>query len=449
MKNTSLALIAHCIEQAKKQGADAADAVLFVSENTSCRSRMGKPETIERAENKDLGLRVLVKGKKGMKSAIVSSNDFSPETLNELVSRAVAMAKIAPEDAHTALADESLLAKKIPALELADDTLPDEKTLRRAAGEAEEAALKVKGVTNSEGADATASASEVFLATSHGFQGHYRTTSYSVSASIIAGKDTEMETDFDYSVARRHADLKSAAMVGKSAAERAVAKLNPRKAKTCQVPVVFEPRVARGLLGSFAGAINGAQVARGTSFLKDKLNTQVFAKGVQVLDDPLIKRGVSSHPFDAEGVSCRKLAVVEDGVLTTWILDTRSARQLKMHTTGHATRGTSSPPRPSTTNFYMAAGKISPEALMADIKDGFYVTEAFGMGVNDVTGDYSQGAAGFWIENGKLTYAVSGITIAGNMKDMFLNVTPASDLEMQYGTNAPTLRIEGMTIAGA
>jgi PmbA protein len=258
-----------------------------------------------------------------------------------------------------------------------------------------------------------------------------------------------MERDYDSASARHGADLESAELVGRRAGERTIARLNPRTPKSQAMPVVYDPRVSSGLLGHFAGAISGAAIARGVSFLKDRIGTAVFAANINIIDDPHRLRGLRSKPFDGEGVKNKRMALIENGVLKTWLLDCASGKQLGLMSTGHAARGTGGPPSTSTTNLYMEPGALSPEALIADIAQGFYITELMGMGVNTVTGDYSRGAAGFWIENGKRTWPVSGATIAGNLKDMYLNITPASDLEFRYGTNAPTLRVEGMTVAGA
>lgn len=258
-----------------------------------------------------------------------------------------------------------------------------------------------------------------------------------------------MERDYDYSSARYSADLRKPEDVGKRAGERAIARLNPRQVSSQKVPVVFDQDSASGLLGHFAGAISGASIARGVSFLKDKMGANIFTPGIDIIDDPHRIRGLRSKPFDGEGVGNAKQLLIENGVLKCWLLDTASARQLGLTSNGHAARGTGGPPSPSTTNLYMAPGKLSHDELIADIKQGIYVTELMGFGVNGVTGDYSRGAAGFWIENGKIAYPVSGVTIAGNLKDMFRNLTPANDLEFRHGTNAPTVRVEGMTLAGA
>jgi len=304
-------------------------------------------------------------------------------------------------------------------------------------------------VTTTSGAGASASSWAIALVTSHGFSGSYRGSSFSVSIAAIAGQGTAMERDYDMSNKRYFADLEKAADVGRSAGERAVKRLGAKQMKSGSLPIVFDPRVSRTILGHFSGAITGSSIARGTSFLKDAMDTEVFAPGVQVIDDPFIKRGLASRLFDGEGVGVKKMNIVEDGRLTSWLLNSATARQLGLEVTGHASRGTSSAPGISTSNFYMAPGELSPAELMADIKDGVYVTELIGMGVNPVTGDYSRGAAGFRIENGVLTTPVSEITIAGNLKTMFKHLVPASDLEFRYGSNAPTVRIDGMMIAGA
>jgi PmbA protein len=430
---------------AKSAGADAADTLLVESVSASVSYRLGKLEDIERAESQDLGLRVFV----GKQVAFISSTDFSKESLAQLPARAVAMARMAPEDKYAGLAPKERLAKEFPDLDIEDRNEPSADTLVEWARGAEGAALAVKGVTNSEGGSASFSRMAVALATSEGFSGSYAGTSSGIGVAVVAGEGTGMERDYDHASARHVADLENAEAIGRSAGELAVKRLNPRKVKSQAAPIVFDPRVSASLVGHFVGAISGSSIARGVSFLKDKLGQRVFAEGVNIIDDPHRRRGLRSKPFDGEGVANRRWALAEDGVLKTWILDCASARQLGLETTGHAARGTGGPPAPSPTNLYMEAGKLSPKALMADIREGFYVTELIGMGVNSVTGDYSRGAAGFWIENGEIAYPVSEITIAGNLKDMFLHLTPADDLVFKHGTNAPTLRIEGMTIAGA
>jgi PmbA protein len=443
-RTPALDLVADLVAKAKAAGADAADALIVESAAVSLAQRLGKPDKLERAESADLGLRVLI----GKRQAVVSSTDVSPKALAELVERAVAMAKSVPEDPYCGLAERSEIARSVPTLDILDPVEPSADVIKERARACEAAALAVAGVTNSEGAEAGWSRSTVTLYASNGFAGAYAVSRHSVSASVIAGEGTAMESDYDYATAVYGADLESPAAVGARAGERAVARLKPRKAATAKVPVIFDPRVANSLVSHLAGAIGGTAIARGTSFLKDKLGQRILPQGVMVVDDPHRRRGLRSKPFDGEGLANRPRNIVEDGVLTTWILDLRSARQLGLKSTGHAARGTSSPPSPAPTNLYLTTGEAAPEELIAGVKTGFYVTHLMGFGINGTTGDYSRGAAGFWIENGSLAYPVSEVTVAGNLIDMFLNLTPANDLEFRYGTDAPTLRVDGMTVAG-
>jgi PmbA protein len=441
----ALDLLDTLLAKAKAAGAEAADGLLAHSVSLSYAQRLGALERLEREESHDLGLRVLV----GRRQAIVSSTDTAPAALDPLVERALAMARSVPEDPHCGLAAPAALAKDPPRLDICDETEPTSDTLIERAAACEDAARAIPGITNSEGAEAGWSFARIALAASNGFAGGYATSRHSVGTAVLAGEGLEMERDYEFSTRVYGADLEDPADIGRKAGERTVRRLGARKATTGRVPVVFDPRVAGGLIGHLAGAINGVAVARGTSFLKDKLGERIFAPGIAIVDDPHRPRGLRSKPFDGEGVANDRLEVVADGRLTTWILDLASARQLGLETTGRAARGTSSPPSPSTTNLYLEAGPLGPAELMADIKEGLYVTEMMGMGVNGVTGDYSRGAAGFWIENGERAYPVSEVTVAGNLKDMFANLTPANDLEFRYATNAPTLRIDGMTVAGA
>ena len=432
------------VKAALSAGADAADAVAVRAMSLSIEVRDGAVEESESAEGDDLGLRVLV----GKRQAVVSTNDMASDGSAALAARAVAMARAAPEDRYAGLADEALLAHDFPDLDLIDPDLPTVSQLETMAREAEAAALAVKGVAKSGGASASAGIGGMVLVTSHGFRGAYLGSSHGVSMTAIAGEGTGMERDYDYSSVRHASDLESPQKIGRTAGERAVERINPRKVATRKVPVVFDPRVAGSLVSHLASAANGASVARKTSFLRDKMGQKLFADGIRIIDDPLRKRGLRSHPFDGEGVAGKKLALVDDGVLRSWILDCSTARELGLITTGHASRGVSSTPSPGASNLHLEAGTLSPGALIADIKDGFYVTDLIGMGVNMVTGDYSRGASGFWIENGKRTYAVSEVTIAGHLFDIFRTLTPADDLEFRYGINAPTVRLEGLTVAG-
>ncbi|HYG87366.1 MAG TPA: metallopeptidase TldD-related protein [Azospirillum sp.] len=439
-----LNLLEDLIRKARSSGADAADAVLFDSASISLSQRLGKPERLERSESGDLGLRVFV----GKRQAIVSTTDRSAKALDELVERAVAMARVVPEDPFTGLADPDQLARDRPDLDTCDPDEPSADAMIEQARIAEETARAVPGVTNSEGAEAGWSRSTVAIAASNGFAGSYGVSRRSLSVSVLAGEGTGMERDYEYDSKVYGSDLRSPADIGREAGEKAVRRLNPRKVKSQKVPVVFDPRVSRGLLGHLTGAISGPAVARGTSFLKDKLDQIIFPETVTIIDDPFVRRGLRSRPFDAEGVAVQKRTIVENGRLTTWLLDLRSARQLGLTTTGHASRGTSGPPGPSPSNIYLAPGARSRDAILGEIQNGLYITEMMGMGVNGVTGDYSRGASGFWIENGTLAYPVSELTVAGNLKDMFLNLEAADDLELRYGMDVPTVRIDGMTVAG-
>jgi PmbA protein len=379
---------------------------------------------------------------------VVSTNDLSSDGVNALAERAVAMARVAPEDRYAGLADQDRLAKSFPDLDLIDRELPDTATLEAIARRAEDAGRAVNGVTKSGGAGASAGIGGMVLVTSHGFSGAYLGSRHSVSMQAIAGEGTGMETDYDYSSALHATDLDEPEKIGRTAGEKAVARLNPRKVSTRKVPVIFDWSIAGSIVGHLVSAINGSSIARKTSFLRDKMGERIFAAGINIIDDPLRKRGLRSRPFDAEGVAGKRMALIEDGVLKTWILDSATARELGLATTGHAGRSASSTPSPSATNLHLEPGKLSPEELIKDIDEGFYVTDLIGSGANMVTGDYSRGAAGFWIEKGQRTYPVSEVTIAGNMLDMFRSVTPANDLKFRYGTNAPTIRLEGLTIAG-
>jgi PmbA protein len=443
-KRDSQSVLDELIRVAQRAGADAADAILVANVAASVSYRLGRLEELERAESWDLGLRVF----SGERVAFVSSTDLSRQTLEELPERALAMARLAPEDKFACLAPPDRLAKSWPTLDLEDPAEPSADVLIERARAVEGAAMAVRGITNSEGGGASFGRIEIALATSEGFFGRYAGTSHGIGVAVLAGEGTAMERDYDSASARHSGDLEAAEEVGRRAGERTVARLNPRKAKSQAVPVIFEPRVASGLLGHFAGAISGASIARGVSFLKDSMDKEVFARGITIVDDPHRLRGRRSKPFDGEGVRNGRMALVEDGVLTTWILDCASARQLGLSTTGHGARGTGGPPSPSATNLYMEPGIVSPEELMSDIAQGLLVTELMGMGVNTVTGDYSRGASGFWIERGKIAHPVAGVTIAGNLKEMYRRLAAADDLVFRYGTNVPTLRIEGMTVAG-
>jgi PmbA protein len=437
---------AHAIvERARAAGADAADALVAADASVSVSVRMAALEDVERSESEELGLRVFV----GQRSASVSTTDLSDDALGILVERAIAMAREAPEDKWAGLAPaERLLHGAPPQLDLDDGGDFDPKALKAAALAAEDAARAVEGVTNSEGGSASGSRAVLALATSHGFAAGYSLSSYNISASVLAGPAGAMERDHAHHSARHLRRLETPEQIGRRAGERTVARLNPARVASGAMPVVFDPRVSSTLLGHFIGAIGGPAITRKTSFLSDCLGTAVFAPGVTIRDDPHRPHGLRSRPFDGEGLPVSPMALIDDGVLQSWLLDSASARQLGLEPTGHAVRGVGGGPGVGTSNLYLEAGNLPIESLIADIALGVLVTELIGHGVNGVTGDYSRGAAGFLIEKGEITRPVSEITIAGNLKDMFRNLTPANDLEFRYGVNAPTLRVDGMTVAG-
>ncbi|THD37296.1 MAG: TldD/PmbA family protein [Sphingomonas sp.] len=434
------------VSRARAAGADAADAVLGASASVDVSVRLGSLEDVGRSEEEELGLRVFV----GRRSASVSTSDLSSEAMDVLVERAVAMAREAPEDQWAGLAPEDRLLKgPIPDLDLHDGDEPSPAALKEAALAAEDAARAVPGVTNSEGGGASANRMAWALATSHGFAGAYATTSHGIQASVLAGEGGAMVRDYAFHSARHRAQLDAPRAIGRKAGERAVARVNPVQPASGPMPIVMDPRVGSSLVGHLIGAIAGAAIARGTSFLLGKLGEQVFASGVTITDDPHRPHGLRSRPFDGEGLPVSPTDIIRDGILQTWLLESASARQLGLEPTGHAVRGGSGAPGVGGSNTYIAPGLVSRDDLFAGIPRGIYVTELIGMGVNGVTGDYSRGAAGFLIENGVITTPVDEFTIAGNLKDMFLNLTAANDLEFRYATNVPTLRIDGMTVAGA
>jgi PmbA protein len=436
------------VAAARRAGADQADALAVRSVALSVEVRDGAVEESQRSEGDDLGLRVIV----GHKQAVVSTNDLKGVGFDTLAERAVAMARAAPDDRFAGLADTKDLARDVAqemaALDLLDPDMPDVALLEARAREAEAAGLAVRGVTKSDGASASAYIGGLVLVTSHGFHGATIASRHGISMTAIAGDGTGMERDYDFSSTLHASDLEKAQAIGRRAGERAVERLNPRKVTTRRVPVVLDSRISGSIVGHVASAANGSAIARGTSFLREKLGEKILSSGIHIVDDPLRPRGLRSRPFDVEGIAGRSRHLVEHGVLKTWVLDCATARELGLRTTGHAQRGVSSTPSPGASNLHMTPGSKSPHELIADIADGFYVTDMIGMGVNLVTGDYSRGASGFWIENGERTYPVSEVTIAGHLSEMFASLVPANDLVFRYGTNAPTLRIEGMTVAG-
>jgi PmbA protein len=434
------------VERARKAGADAADALCIGERSSGVQVRMGALEDVSRSEGMKIALRVFL----GHRSASVASSDLSPAAMDELVARAVAMAGEAPEDEYAGLAPADLLDKgPFADLDGWDPAEPDPADLKARALEAEAAALAVKGVTNSSGCGASASATSMALATSHGFSGAYRASGHSSSASVIAGEGSAMQRDYSWHSARHLADLEEATAIGRRAGERAVARLGGVKVAPGPCPVLFEPRVATSLLGHYVAAVTGSAIARKSSFLLDALGQRIFAEGVDIHDDPLRARGLRSRAFDSEGLPVKAMKLVDDGVVTTWLAESASARQLGIAPTGHAVRGIGGAPSAGPANLYLAAGNRSPEAMLAGLSRAIVVSELIGQGVNGVTGDYSRGAAGFLYEHGELVGPVSEITIASNLKEMFASLEPASDLEFRRGVDSPTILVPEMVVASA
>lgn len=432
---------ASLVEAAKRAGADAADAVVARSRSKSVSVRLGKVEGTDASESDSFSLRVFI----GDRVANISANVTGD--VEALAQRAVAMAKVSPEDRFNTLAPQERLARELPELDLYDGTEISAEAMTSDALAMEEAARAVKGVTNSSGAGVSAGSGGMVLVTSHGFSGAYSRSRFSRSVSVIAGEGTRMERDYDFSSQIFFGDLRAPEEIGREAGQRAVRRLDPRKADTRTVNCVFDPRVSRGILGHLAGAINGASVARKTSFLRDRMGQQIANPAITVIDEPERVRGQGSRPFDGEGVRGRTLTMVGDGVLNHWFLSTSIASELGLETNGRGARSGTSVSA-SSSNLSLEPGDRSPEDIIRDVGDGFYVTEVFGQGVNMVTGEYSRGASGFWIENGEIAWPVSEVTIASNLKDMFLRMLPASDIDRDFSTAAPTLLIEGMTLAG-
>ena len=436
------------IDTALSNGATAADCVLSRSRGLSLTRRLGKDETIERYEDFDTGLRVFV----GNKIASVSTNDNSETAIRDVAKRAVDMAKIAPQDDFSLIASQETLndfpIQNSISVDSYDEVEPNIDIIRDRAKEVEDSALSVKGITNSDGADASWGEGETLLMTSNGFFGSSKKSNHSVSVVVIAEKDGKMERDYDYSSKVFGKDLRNSNHIGIEAAKKTLARIGATKPLTGKYPVIFDPRVSRSIAGHFASAINGSAIARKTSFLKDMLNKQIANPAINIIDDPFLKRGLGSRLFDAEGLGSRKYTLIKDGVLEQWLLDLSSAKQLNLKPSGNAKRGISGPPSPGTSNFMISPGDVTPENLIKNVSEGFFVTDMIGSSVSMITGDYSRGASGFWIKNGELSIPITEATIAGNLKEMFMTLQPANDIDYSHSINSPTLLIEGMTIAG-
>lgn len=435
------------LDLARKAGADQADAIAVDGTSVSIDVRAGALEHAERSEGVDIGLRVLV----GQRQANVSSSDTKPDTLRQMVERAIAMAKEAPEDPYAGLADPSQLTKMTDnsTLELFDPSEePDPATLQADAARAEAAALENKSISQVQSASAGYSSSRVHLSATNGFSAGYARTSRGLSCVAISGTGNAMERDYDYDSRIFQTDMRDAAEIGRIAAERAVERTGARKPKTGAFPVLFDERIASSLIGHLLQAVNGAAIARGSSWLRDALGEQILPNTLSVIEDPHRMRTASSRMFDAEGLATSKRAIVDKGVLKGWTLDLANARKLNMQSTANAARGTSSPPSPSLTNIALTQGQASRADLIAQMGTGLLVTSMIGSTINPNTGDYSRGASGFWIENGEITYAVNECTVAGNLRDMLMRMTPANDARMHLSHVVPSLLVEGLTLAG-
>jgi PmbA protein len=438
-------LLHEVVAKAQAAGADAAEVVFAERQSLSVTVRLGALEEVEREESRDLGLRVFV----GKRQATVSGSDISADGRAKLIERAVAMARLAPEDPYAGLAPAEQLAHgPFPDLDLFDTAEPDAESLEAMAQEAEDAVRATPGVSKSDSSGAGWRTGAWRLVTSNGFSGLHRASVFSVSAGAIAGEGLGMESAGDYRSTRWREDLPSAGSIGAEAGRRAVAQLSPRKIASTTAPVIFENRLAASVLGPLLGAISGPAVARGVSFLKDKLGQQVFAKAITITDEPHRKRGLGSSPFDDEGVANKSANIIDAGVLTTWLLNTASAKQLGLETTGHASRGLAGPPGVSVSNLTLQPGDRDQAALMRDAGAGLLVTGMFGPSLNANTGDWSVGCFGFWFENGEIAYPVSEITVAGNLLDAWMRLQPGADLEFRGSANAPSLLVDALAIAG-
>jgi PmbA protein len=445
MKTDDKKIVDQMLDAAQKAGADCADVSFIRGHGLDVQVRLGKVESAERSEDYQVGMRVFV----GQRSASVSTGQLDADNITELAQRAVSMAKIAPEDPFARLANAEEQARSLPEIELFDDTSISTQALSEMALTCEAAALDTNGISNSDGASASTGMSEILIGTSTGFTAAYKRSSFGISAVVLAEQDGQMERDYDYSAAVFAEDLEAATKIGKRAAERTLARLGARKPQTGSFPVIYDKRVSRSIAGHIASGINGAAIARGTSFLKDQLGEAIAASSISIVDNPLLNRGMGSRLFDGETLPVTKRYMVENGVLNGWLLTLSTAAQLGLTPTGNASRSLSGPPSPSVSNFIMENGKTKLEDMISDIKQGLYITEMMGSSVSMTTGDYSRGASGFWIENGKLAWPATEATVAGNLKDIFINMIPASDLDLRQSIAAPSLFVSALTVAGS
>jgi PmbA protein len=444
MTHDLLSITSDVVKMALAAGATSADAIAISSQSQDVTLRHGVIEQFEQSESQDVGLRVFI----GQSAALIGGSVLTRDGLLRLVDRAVTMAKLAPPDPFAGIAAADQLVGDVADLDLVSKIELDMEQLKALALRAEDAALGVKGVTRSNGASASASRRHVAMAASNGFARAWERTSFGTSASVVSGEGTAMERDYDGHGATHFEDMDQPEKIGLTAGERAVARLNPRKIASQTVPVIYDRRVASSLFGHLLGGISGASIARGTSFLKEDMGKNIFAAEVTLVEDPHRLRGPASRPFDGEGLPTSQRKIIDKGTLTTWIMDLRASRQLGLPPTGHGARGLTSPPGASPSNLHVEAGSRSPAQMMRDMGTGLLVTEFIGSTINMVTGDYSRGASGFWIENGEIAYPVSGITVAGNLREMFATLEPATDLIFRGGMNVPSCYLGPMTIAG-
>lgn len=441
-------LISDIIKKLKKKGCNECDVMAVKSLALSSSQRLGKLEKNERSEYFELGIRAII----GKKQSIISSSNFKSNDLDKLIEKVVLMTKVVPENEFCGLAKDHQITnfdtKEHNKLNLFDKKSPSLKELNKVASTIEENALKNKKIINSEGAEVSWSKTDILLLGSNGLFQQFSRTNSSYVISILAGNKNSMEREFDYKTKVFFSDLGNFDSIGKNTARRAIKKLNSRKIKTCKTNIVFDSRVASSLINNLASAANSSLLVKGTTWLKNKVNKQIFSKGINIIDDPLLPKKLRSKILDFEGIKSKKQFLVEDGNLNFFFNNLDYARELKSIPTGHASRSASSLPSPSPSNLYLENGDITRKDMIKSLKKGLLVTELMGSSININTGDYSRGASGFWVENGEICYPVSEVTIAGNLREIFLNLVPANDLEFNFGTNAPSCLVENMTVAG-
>ncbi len=432
------------IDLAKQNGAEDVDISINETVSQSSQIRLSKLESSEISETVSISLRVFINNK----TSIISSTRFDDESLKSICKKGVDMAKATPENPYSRLAKKTEQAKIFPKIELYDKKELSNKELEDLALECEDSALEVNGITNTDGSSANSTKSFTTVATSNGFFRQYKKSNFSFSVVVLAKKNGEMQRDFDYSNSVFFSDLKNPSIVGKNASERTLSKLGSKKPNSGKFSIIFNKRISNSIVSHISNAINGNSIARGTSFLKNSLNKKITSSSIKLIDDPLINRALGSKFFDGESLPVQKRTLIKEGVLMGWLLDLSTSIQLKMPPTGNALRFSSSPPSPGPSNIYIENGTTKLDDFVSSIKNGFYVTELIGNSVNLTNGDYSRGASGFWIENGKISFPVSEVTIAGNLNEIFQSLEPANDLKIDKVISSPSLFVKEMTVAG-